>query len=47
MLAQFSTATALADVQAVLACPVLAAPQAAVQALQRLILTELPGHARP
>jgi aspartate/glutamate racemase len=47
MLAQFSTATALADVQAVLACPVLAAPQAAVQALQRLILTEPPGRARP
>lgn len=34
MLAHFSTATALAAVQAVLSCPVLSAPDAAVEALR-------------
>jgi aspartate/glutamate racemase len=36
MLAQFSTSTALDAVQAVLGCPVLSAPDAAVDALRRL-----------
>lgn len=38
MLAHFSTSTALADVQAVLPCPVFSAPEAAVHAMRRLLL---------